>query len=163
MDGDALAGRLEPLLREAGLWRDAFAAGDGRAWLGRLIDLLRPRAKRLTDFIDKGRPFLADGIDYDADAVTKHLSSDEARGHLAAIREMCAATEPFTAAALDPALRSLAAARGAKAGVLIHPARVAVTGRAESPGIFEVLELVGRDRVIARIDEALALPLSPPR
>jgi hypothetical protein len=40
---------------------------------------------------------------------------------------------------------------------------VAVTGRAESPGIFEVLELVGRDRVIARIDEALALPLSPPR
>ena len=44
-----------------------------------------------------------------------------------------------------------------KAGVLIHPTRVAVVGRAESPGIFEVLELVGRDRVLARIDAALAL------
>ena len=121
MDGDTLAARLEPLLREAGLWRDAFAAGDGRAWLERLIDLLRPRAKRLTDFVDKGRPFLADAIEYDAEAVAKHLSSDEARGHLAAIRELCAATEPFTAAALEPALRGLATARGAKAGVLIHP------------------------------------------
>jgi glutamyl-tRNA synthetase len=158
MDGDTLIARLEPLLCDAGLWRDAFATGEGRAWLGRLIDLLRPRAKRLTDFVDKGRPFLADVIDYDAEAVAKHLSSDDARGHLAAIREMCAMTAPFTAAALEPALRGLAAARGAKAGVLIHPTRVAVTGRAESPGIFEVLELVGRDQALARIDRALALP-----
>jgi glutamyl-tRNA synthetase len=158
MDGDLLATRLEPLLRAAGLWRDAFAAGDGRAWLVRLIDLLRPRAKRLTDFVEKGAPFLADAIAYDAEAVAKHLASDDARGHLAAIREMCAETAPFTAAALEPALRALASARGAKAGVLIHPTRVAVTGRAESPGIFEVLELVGRDRVLARIDAALALP-----
>jgi glutamyl-tRNA synthetase len=156
MDGDMLAGRLEPLLRDAGLWRAAYAEGEGRSWLGRLIDLLRPRAKRLTDFVDKGRPFLVDVVDYDADAVAKHLSSDQARGHLAAIREMCAATEPFTAAALEPALRALAAARGAKAGVLIHPTRVAVTGRAESPGIFEVLELLGRDQALARIDRALA-------
>ena len=159
MDGERLAGRLEPLLRGAGLWRDAFANGEGRAWLGRLIDLLRPRAKRLTDFVDKGRPFLAEAVEYDAGAVTKHLASDEARGHLAAIRDLCAATEPFTAAALEPALRGLATARGAKAGVLIHPTRVAVTGRTESPGIFEVLELLGRDRALARIDRALALPL----
>jgi glutamyl-tRNA synthetase len=158
MDGDILAGRLEPLLRAAGLWRDSFAAGDGRTWLLRLMDLLRPRAKRLTDFLEKGRPFLVDTLEYDAEAVAKHLSSDEARGHLAAVRDMCAATDPFTAAALEPALRGLATARGAKAGVLIHPTRVAVTGRAESPGIFEVLELIGRDRALARIDRALALP-----
>jgi glutamyl-tRNA synthetase len=158
MDGDMLATRLEPLLRAAGLWRDPFGSGEGRAWLGRLIDLLRPRAKRLTDFVEKGRPFVADALEYDAEATAKHLASDEARGHLSAVREMCAATDPFTAAALEPALRALASARGAKAGVLIHPTRVAVTGRAESPGIFEVLELVGRDRVLARVDAALALP-----
>jgi glutamyl-tRNA synthetase len=95
-------------------------------------------------------------VDYDADAVTKHLSSPDARAHLAAVRELCAAAEPFTAAALEPGLRALAAARGVKAGVLIHPTRVAVTGRAESPGIFEVLELLGRDRVLARMAGALA-------
>ena len=120
--------------------------------------MLRPRAKRLTDFIDKGRPYLAEAVEYDADAVAKHLSSDDARAHLRAVREMCAAADPFTAAALEPALRELASARGVKAGVLIHPTRVAVTGRAESPGIFEVLELLGRDRAIARIDHALDLP-----
>jgi glutamyl-tRNA synthetase len=87
--------------------------------------------------------------------VKKHLSSPDARAHLAGVRDVCAGAADFTAAALEPAIRGLAEARGVKAGVLIHPTRVAVTGRAESPGIFEVLELLGRDRVLARIDAAL--------
>ena len=120
-----------------------------------LVELLRPRAKRLTDFVEKGRPFLVDQVEYDAEAVKKHLSSPEALAHLAAVRDTCAAVEEFTAAALEPAIRALAEARGVKAGVLIHPTRVAVVGRAESPGIFEVLELLGRTRVLARIDRAI--------
>jgi len=87
--------------------------------------------------------------------VKKHLSSPEALAHLAAVRDLCAASEPFTAAALEPALRALADARGVKAGVLIHPTRVAVVGRAESPGIFEVLELLGRERALDRMTRAL--------
>ena len=63
---------------------------------------------------------------------------------------------PFEAAALEAALRDLANGRGVKAGPLIHATRVAVVGKAASPGLFEVLELVGRDRVLARIDDALA-------
>jgi glutamyl-tRNA synthetase len=117
--------------------------------------LLRPRAKRLTDFVEKGRPFLVDEVEYDAEAVKKHLSAAEALAHLAAVREACAAAQEFTAAALEPAIRALAETRGVKAGVLIHPTRVAVVGRAESPGIFEVLELLGRDRALARMDLAL--------
>ena len=53
-------------------------------------------------------------------------------------------------------MRGLAVERGVKAGALIHAARVAVTGQTVSPGIFEVLELVGRARVLARIADALA-------
>ena len=120
-----------------------------------LVELLRPRAKRLTDFVDKGRPFLVDEVEYDAAAVKKHLLSAEALVHLAAVRDVCASAEAFTAAALEPAIRALAEGRGVKAGVLIHPTRVAVVGRAESPGIFEVLELLGRDRALARMDVAL--------
>jgi glutamyl-tRNA synthetase len=187
MPAPELARRIEPLLREAGLWpatwspassggwspgssfdspatgglaQDRLDPGEddgeaGRAWLARLIELLRPRAKRLTDFVEKGRPFLVAEVEYDAEAVKKHLSSPDALAHLAAVRDLCAASEPFTAAALEPALRALADARGVKAGVLIHPTRVAVTGRAESPGIFEVLELVGRERALARMAHAL--------
>ena len=117
--------------------------------------MLRPRAKRLTDFVEKGRPFLVDDVEYDAEAVKKHLSSADALAHLAAVRDTCAAAGDFTAAALEPAIRALAEARGVKAGVLIHPTRVAVVGRAESPGIFEVLELLGRERALARMDLAL--------
>ena len=199
MPAGELVRRIEPRLREAGLWPVKWSAGsspgapvgpwspgssfdpstssgspratprgdsradaalaqdrlDPGAWLARLIELLRPRAKRLTDFVEKGRPFLVDEVEYDADAVKKHLSSPEALAHLAAVRDTCAASEAFTAAALEPAIRALADARGVKAGVLIHPTRVAVVGRAESPGIFEVLELLGRDRAIARMDRAL--------
>ena len=126
-----------------------------RDWLARLVELLRPRAKRLTDFVEKGRPFLVDEVDYDADAVKKHLSSPEALAHLEAVRDACAAAPAFTAAALEPAIRALAEARNVKAGVLIHPTRVAVVGRAESPGIFEVLELLGRERALARMAHAL--------
>ena len=120
-----------------------------------MVELLRPRAKRLTDFVEKGRPFLVDQVAYDAEAVKKHLSSPEALAHLAAVRDTSAAVEEFTAAALEPAIRALAESRGVKAGVLIHPTRVAVVGRAESPGIFEVLELLGRERAVARMAHAL--------
>jgi len=61
--------------------------------------------------------------------------------------------EPFDSPALESALRSLAESKGAKPGPLIHATRVAVTGQAVSPGIFDVLELMGRERVIARLDE----------
>jgi len=170
MPAAELVRRIEPLLREANLWPAAGSpgtsgwspgpsdpgAGDaGRAWLARLVELLRPRAKRLTDFVEKGRPFLVDAVEYDAEAVKKHLSSPNALAHLAAVRDTCAGIDTFTAAALEPAIRALAESRGVKAGVLIHPTRVAVVGRAESPGIFEVLELLGRERVLARTTRAL--------
>ena len=159
MPAAELVQRIEPRLREAGLWPPAWSprssegwspgSSDPGAWLARLVELLRPRAKRLTDFVEKGRPFLVDEVEYDAEAVKKHLSSPDALAHLAAVRGTCATVGEFTAAALEPAIRALAEARGVKAGVLIHPTRVAVVGRAESPGIFEVLELLGRDRALA--------------
>jgi glutamyl-tRNA synthetase len=177
MPAAELVRRIEPRLREANLWPAAWSpgasfdsqtdaglaqdrsdpgAGDaGRAWLARLVELLRPRAKRLTDFVEKGRPFLVDAVEYDAEAVKKHLSSPDALAHLAAVRDTCAGIDTFAAAALEPAIRALAESRGVKAGVLIHPTRVAVVGRAESPGIFEVLELLGRERVLARMTRAL--------
>jgi glutamyl-tRNA synthetase len=155
MPAGELVRRIEPLLREAGLWRAEFDADAGRGWLARLVELLRPRAKRLTDFVEKGRPFLVDHVAYDAEAVKKHLSSPEALAHLAAVREACGRAAEFTAVSLEPAIRALAESRGVKAGVLIHPTRVAVIGRAESPGIFEVLELLGHDRALARMSAAL--------
>ena len=64
------------------------------------------------------------------------------------------ALEPFEAAPLESAIRALADERQIKAAAVIHVARVAVTGRTVSPGLFETLELVGRERVLARLEAA---------
>ncbi len=147
----ALVARVRPLLEADGLWPASVDA----AWIDAVFMLLKPRSKRLTDFAPQFRMFVADTVDRDAAAVAKHLGDDVSRGHLAAWRERIATVAPFDAATLEAALRALAEERGVKAGVVIHATRVAVTGQTVSPGIFEVLELVGRDRVIARIDDAL--------
>jgi len=122
------------------------------AWLSRVLALLRPRCKKLTDFADQLAPFFVDPSSYDAEGVKKHLSAPEAAGHLQALRDAYAMATPFDEATLEQALRALAETRGIKAATLIHGTRLAMTGRMVSPGLFEMLVLLGRERVVARLD-----------
>jgi glutamyl-tRNA synthetase len=129
-----------------------------------VIELIKPRAKKLSDIAPQMRAFLSDELVFDEAAVKKHLGDPSVLGHLEAWRAVLATLEPFDAAALEAALRALAESLGIKPGVLIHATRVAVTGQGNSPGLFEVLELVGRERVIARIRGLQDQPaLRPPR
>ncbi|MBI3494085.1 MAG: glutamate--tRNA ligase, partial [Acidobacteria bacterium] len=145
-----LAKRVKPSLDAAGLWSDAYL-GDRRAWFFAVLELLRPRAKRLNDFTSQGRFFFSDAIEYDGAAVEKHLRAEGMAAHLAALDQAFAALAVFDAATTEAALRSLADARGVKAASLIHAVRVAVTGKTVSPGLFEVLALLGRDNVHSRL------------
>ena len=110
----------------------------------------------MSDLVTLVRPFIADEIERDPAAVAKHLGAPDLAAHLDAWRDRLHSVEPFAAAELEAALRALAEARGLKAGTLIHATRVAVTGQSVSPGIFEVLEIMGRDRVIARLGDVAA-------
>jgi glutamyl-tRNA synthetase len=148
-----VAARVKPFLETAGLWDEGYA-GYKRDWFEAVIDLLKPRVKRLGDFVEQGRCFFTAGVEYDAAAVAKHLSGEDIDGHLAALDEMVIAVGAFDPPSVESALRAVADARGVKAGTLIHAMRVAVTGKAASPGLFEVLALVGRERTRARIETA---------
>jgi glutamyl-tRNA synthetase len=152
-----ILGRLQGELEAAGLWQDVFLTGAHRGWIEAVIDLVKPRARRLTDFVPLVGPFLGERVDFDPAAVEKHLSALGVADHLGALRARFARLEPFDRQALESSLRAVAEERGIKAGVLIHATRVAVTGQAVSPGIFEVLELVGRERVLDRLDRAIGL------
>jgi glutamyl-tRNA synthetase len=154
LDADAIVARIRPMLESAGEWRPDFETSR-RAWLRSVIELLKPRAHKLADFVVQLKPFLVERVERDAAAAAKHLSGPDIASHLAAWRDQLRDLPSFDAAALEAALRALTEARGIKAGVLIHATRVAVTGQAASPGLFEVLELVGRERVLARIDDVL--------
>lgn len=153
---ETLARRIQPWLERESLWDAAFL-GDRHAWFFSVLELLRPRAKRLDEFAALGRFFFSDAVTYDEAAVNKHLKVEGMADHLRAVDALFAETASFDPAALEAALRAVAERRGIKAGALIHAVRVAVTGRTVSPGLFEVVSLLGRERTHRRLIDATGL------
>jgi glutamyl-tRNA synthetase len=153
MPSDEIGRRVEPDLRAAGLWNDDYESAR-RPWLLAVIDLVKPRLRKIADVVDQARPFLADVVEPDPAAAAKYLGASELAGPLAALRERLARVEPFEPVPIETALREVAAAQGIKAASLIHASRVAVIGQSVSPGVFEVLALAGRDRVLQRLAAA---------
>jgi glutamyl-tRNA synthetase len=150
---DEILSRIEPELREAGLWRDALGSSR-KDWMRAVIDLVKPRARKLAEVVRNARPFLLDRIDYDPAAVAKHLDKPEIAPLLATLAGRFALLSSFDAAAIEASLRDVASEAGIKAALLIHATRVAVVGEAVSPGLFEVLALLGRERTISRLRAA---------
>jgi glutamyl-tRNA synthetase len=148
-----LSAILRPMFAESGLGGQALV--QDIASFDRLLELLRPRAKRLTDFVEQARPLVVDAVEYEPDAVAKHLSSPDLAGHVAALVDGLAQTTPFDEAQVEAAVRNTATARGVKAGALIHATRVAITGRTMSPGLFELLAWLGPERTRARLTRLL--------
>jgi len=153
---DEVARRVQPALASAGLWDDALV-GDRHAWFFAVLELLKPRVKKLDDIVEVGRFFFVDVPEYDAAAVDKHLRPEGIAAHLRALDEAFGGLATFDSASTEAALRTVADATGVKAATLIHAVRVAVTGRTASPGLFEVLSLLGRERTRARLAAALQL------
>jgi glutamyl-tRNA synthetase len=151
---DELGRRVKPLLAAAGMWRDEFL-GDRHAWFFAVLVLLAPRARRLDDFVSLGRVFFSDTVEYEKAAVEKHLHDAGMREHLLALDAAFTALADYDPASLESALRAVAELRGVKPALLIHAVRVALTGRTASPGLFEVLALLGRDRAHARLAAAV--------
>src|SRR5882762_2483572 len=112
---DELARRVKPSLEAAGLWNEAWL-GDRHAWFFAVLELLKPRAKRLGDFAEQGRFFFTDQIEYEPAAVEKHLLAPGMDEHLLAFDAALAALDTFDVVSTEAALRAVAAARGVKAG-----------------------------------------------
>jgi glutamyl-tRNA synthetase len=139
-NGGALAAKLTPELR------------------GKLIAAmpeLKERAKTLVDLIEGARFLYADRpLPLDDKAAA--LLTPQARALLGKVREALAAVDPWSAEALEAAVRALAEAENLKLGAVAQPLRAALTGRAASPGIFDVMVALGRDESLARIDDVVA-------
>jgi glutamyl-tRNA synthetase len=150
---DELALQLRPWFEEAGVWDDSLVA-ERHAWLFAVLELLKPRARRLGDFLANGRFFFTDRLDYDEAAVATHLRAPGMADHLLALDAVFSGLSSFDAPSTEAALREVAGVRGVKAASLIHACRVALTGRTASPGLFDVIVLLGRERVHTRLTAA---------
>ena len=151
-------GELLPLVLPhlAGHGLDPHALDERREWFARLVDLLKVRSRTVDEIARQALPYLRDELVFDEEAVARHWGKDPSatREHLSRLRERLPGV-PWEEAALEEAVRGLAGELGVGAGKLIHPLRVALTGQSASPGIFEVLVLVGRERALTRIGAAL--------
>lgn len=145
---------VEQELKSAGVWREAFAAEErGRFEAG--ARLLQTRARTVRDFSNSGRAFFADDFDYDPEARRKFWKQpSELSNLLELLGAKLSQVEPFDVKEAEKSLRALAEEKGVKAGLLINATRVALTGQAVAPGLFEVMLALGRERVATRLQRA---------
>jgi glutamyl-tRNA synthetase len=115
---------------------------------------VQSRLRTAKDFSGAFRAFFCDEFEYDPEAVEKFWKAASLPELLAALAERLHSLDPFDVAETEKALRTLAEERGVKAGLLINAARVALTGQAVAPGLFDVMVVLGRERVVARLQRA---------
>ncbi|CAJ0872381.1 glutamyl-tRNA synthetase [freshwater sediment metagenome] len=126
-----------------------------RAQLRAALPGLKARAKTLNELLD-GAGFLFAQRPLPLDEKAQKLLSPEAKSRLGALGPKLAALSDWTAASTEGVVRDLSAELGVKLGDLAQPLRAALTGRSTSPGIFDVLEILGRDESLARIGDQSA-------
>ncbi|MFP3920225.1 MAG: glutamate--tRNA ligase [Dichotomicrobium sp.] len=127
----------------------------GWAKLEQAMPGLKPRAKTLVELMDNAR-YLFARRPIEPDAKAQKQLSPEARQHIAALKDRFAALDGWTAEPLEAAARAYAEEHGVKLGQIAQPLRAALTGRTVSPGIFDVLEVLGREESLARLADQAA-------
>jgi glutamyl-tRNA synthetase len=146
-DADYVA-RMGPFLRER------FGEVDAARVLAAL-PLIRPRARTLREAAEALEWLFSPEVSYEPAARDKFLVAGQLPV-LEGLRQLLADAEDFAAAKLEEAVKGWAERAGLKLGAIAQPARVALTGRTASPGLFEMLELLGRAQSLARLDRAIA-------
>jgi glutamyl-tRNA synthetase len=145
---EELVGLLRPFL--AGLnyaeKPDSYIAG--------VIRTLQPRSRTLVEMAEAARFYMADEIEFDPDAAGKFLTPDMREAFVLLSREL-SGLEIFDEKSLEPVFRKIAADLGIKLGKLAQPVRVALTGGTVSPGLFEIIDVLGKKTVLDRLGKAL--------
>lgn len=153
MNGEYLR-LLDPAAyREAFMSRLTFSADP--AYIDQVIALMQDRIKKWDDLQPMTTFFFTEDYPYDEAAVAKRLGKEGVGPLLTELRNRYAALLPFDAANTEATLREIAEERGLKPADLIHPLRIAVSGIGIGPSLFHMLEVLGQERVLSRIDRTL--------
>jgi glutamyl-tRNA synthetase len=139
----------EPFIQKAGI-----AIGD-EAYLLKVLEIVKEKVKLCKDVPDWIGYFFTEEYPFDPEAVEQTLGKPGAIDRLRRLRDKYAGLEDWSATGLETALKELGAETGSKTSELVHPARVAVSGRSIGPSLYHMLEVMGKERVLKRIDRVL--------
>jgi Glutamyl- and glutaminyl-tRNA synthetases len=149
---EALVGDVALLWKEKGMIGQERSSND--PYLKTVVGLLKGRSKRLNELADSAGYFFNDPEKYEEKAEKKYFTKDAA-GILSAVKDKVSASGTFTQESLEQIYREIAGAAGLSSGALIHPTRLAISGVSFGPGLFELMEVLGRETVLRRIEKAI--------
>ncbi|MFH1406782.1 MAG: glutamate--tRNA ligase [Candidatus Omnitrophota bacterium] len=128
-----------------------------KEYLLKIISLFQPRIKLVDDLLEDAAFFFEDKLTYDEAAVAAQFKKPGTKEKLSKFKEKIAAVENYDEKSLEEATRALAGEMKIKAAELIHPTRVALSGKSVGPGLFEMMALLGKERTLARLDAAIKM------
>lgn len=120
----------------------------------KLIDETKIRSRTLVELLDMMDYYFKNDIEYNQEAAKKLLTIEKAK-HLEIMMSRLSHVENFSREHTEIAIKGYATESGSKLGDVAQPLRLAVTGKTVSPGLFEIMEILGKEKVINRIDKAL--------
>ncbi|MDO8580549.1 MAG: glutamate--tRNA ligase [Candidatus Omnitrophota bacterium] len=149
MNTDDLVNLLKPGLQEKGCLLEQI---DGQR-LRTIVDLYKGRMTTLKDFWGWTDFLFEDSLRIDANIRQKHLAHD-LRKEFKLLSERLANTQPFDSSSTEKIFRDLVAELGLKSSDLVHPVRVALTGKEVGPGLFDTISILGKEKTVQRLNEA---------
>ena len=138
-------------LRAAKLWREEYELDEGE-WFEKAVELIRHRFFTLKDFSSQGRAYFSEDFDFDEGAVKKNiLKEPRLKELLPALADRLENVDPFNAETAEEGLRAFSEEAGVKAGLFINASRTMLTGQSVGPSMFEVFDIMGRERSAMRL------------
>jgi glutamyl-tRNA synthetase len=121
------------------------------SFLIRVITAMKDRAKVLPDFVNSARYFFSDPLNYDLKGVNKYLKNVDIWAYVSEFTERMTDLSEYSETSIETLLRSFAEEKGISAAKIIHPVRLALTGTTASPGLFEMMDILGKETVLRRL------------
>lgn len=149
MDTDELARRSEEYLKEKNILDDKFSKDKWRS----ITAAYKERTRTLEDFVGVYKIFFLEEAEYDEKAVEKYLKKPNSKDIIQRCKLAIEAGSKFDKVSIEEAYRKLAYELKIKAAELIHPTRVAISGKTVGAGLFDMMELLGREKVLKRLSK----------
>jgi len=144
LSAESLTSHVMPFIEQA-------YPGTDRAYAEKVIRCLHDRMKTFADIAPLSEYFFKDDFAVAADAKAKYPDKPGVKDIVAKLKDKLSKTSPFSRENIEKTFKGLAEESKVKLGEIIHPARALLTGRAESPGIYDVVEVLGKERTIKRL------------